>query len=681
MTQARALLAYSTEQLWQSIKPGRYKLVFDDGVEVITNDREILYSSYFWVFHKRYPDTPLKSTHHVRAVTKGGALTSDTHIQLLENVYWDVVDAYPAMSEEERDALTRLIYEVTNTLYSDLTYRLEPWVVSLDILDFIEVLEHPAVTQSLEELDASKEKIRNTYLTIRKTIRTDPALRNNPLAIVTKANAVKENQLLQCIGPRGYVSEVDGSSLEVPILRGLTKGLRTFYNMAVESLSVSRSYYYSEAPLQDSEYFARRLHLVAMIVERIERFKVRPQRIIPHEVVPGNCGSTRYFEWKLKAPVVVEGKTLYRGDLDGMEGKYYLDEEEGVLKRLNRTDTHLYGQIIKMRSPLTCEHPDPHVVCETCFGELAQNIPTHANLGHICATIMTQQISQSMLSARHYMGSVDYEPVILSGVTQTFLRFDNELSRFYLKKPEGVDALRLIIDSREAVGLTDVYLVENVHQINPSRVSALTGVQLAITNAEITQRYDLKLTYYARKATLSHDLLYYIKTNGYEVNDEGNFIIDLSRWNTEAPLFELPKKEYDFYKFSSEIVKLIESSANLLKERAKPESPFTILMEVFEKVNSKLDLNLACLEVIFYAYMCKDPLNGDFSLARKHPGAGLGVLAPIIANRSLSAAYAYEMQNATIFNPKSFFPQGRDDHIFDVFIAPREVIEDLKRSS
>lgn len=66
---ARELLNYSTSELWDIIcQP--CVLVFDDGVEVESTDREILYSSYFWDFHRKYPNTPLKHYHHVAYVLK-----------------------------------------------------------------------------------------------------------------------------------------------------------------------------------------------------------------------------------------------------------------------------------------------------------------------------------------------------------------------------------------------------------------------------------------------------------------------------------------------------------------------------------------------------------------------------------------------------------------------------------
>jgi hypothetical protein len=95
---------------------------------------------------------------------------------------------------------------------------------------------------------------------------------------------------------------------------------------------------------------------------------------------------------------------------------------------------------------------------------------------------------------------------------------------------------------------------------------------------------------------------------------------------------------------------------------------------LFELVNSKLNVNIALLEVIIYAAMVKNAAEGDYGLARNSPNRTLGVSKQTLVNRSLSAAYAYEKQTMTLSDPASFFNKNRPDSIFDVFVAPRETV-------
>ena len=58
---ARKLLGFTTSQLWD-VLTGEFQLQFDDGEVIQTNDKETLYSSYVWDFHRLYPNTPLLKT-------------------------------------------------------------------------------------------------------------------------------------------------------------------------------------------------------------------------------------------------------------------------------------------------------------------------------------------------------------------------------------------------------------------------------------------------------------------------------------------------------------------------------------------------------------------------------------------------------------------------------------------
>jgi hypothetical protein len=68
---ARDLIKYTTEQLWVSLQPGKCQLQFDNGIIIDTNHKEILYSSYFWDFHRTHQQLPILPTHHVAHILKG----------------------------------------------------------------------------------------------------------------------------------------------------------------------------------------------------------------------------------------------------------------------------------------------------------------------------------------------------------------------------------------------------------------------------------------------------------------------------------------------------------------------------------------------------------------------------------------------------------------------------------
>lgn len=669
---ARDLLGYSTADLWSSIcQP--FIIVFDDGAEIETSDREVLYSSYFWDFHRKYPNTPLLQRHHVSSVLKGKALTSKTHIDLMGVVYWDVVEAYQLNTAKERDSLTRMVYEVTNALYVDLSYRAEAYVVSIDIMDFINVTRHPDIQPVMDNLsygspgmssDYGRSTIDAAYKKILDTLNNAPDLEGNALARSIRAKMVNANQVLQCVGPRGFLTHVDGMVMPVPVLSSYTTGMRTMYDATAESCSAQKALYFSESPLQDSEYFARRLQLTCMYVERLH---------------PGDCGSKDYMPWFVKPPLESGGRQVYAGDLKFMVGKYYLDEATQQLRVISASDTHLYKRTILLRNVFGCRHHDAHGVCSVCFGKLSENVTPEANLGHACAATMTRQTSQSVLSTKHLDASSKSEPIVLSDIGKAFFTVGETGNTFLLRKDTVTDKVRMVVSQEEAPGLTDIHVVLNVDDINPARITEIEYVTFNVTNADgETHPMQVCVSQNGRYAMFTAEFLKYLKIHRWQQDARGNFIFDFSHWDFTKPIMTLPEMEYSFALHSHQIAEIIESRMKEIGERMKPESPAATLSELFDLVNSKLNVNLALLEVILYATMISNGEIDDFGLGRNSPTRSLGVADLTLRNRSLSASYAYEKQLLLITDPRSFFKLGRPDSVFDAFVAPQEVVAAYK---
>jgi len=654
---ARKLLNYKTHEL-KEILTGSFILVFDDNVEILTTDRQTLYSSHFWDFHRLYPLLPLRSSHHVQYFLKKENLSSKTHIEMLSVIYRDALLAYQAHKKEVRDDLTRLIYTVTNQLYNFIIQETERSVMSIDILDFISVNDHPAVQKAFDELEPTPESIEKAYQAIMEVIQKDPSLEENSLVKAVKSKMVNSNQVLQCVGPRGFVSEVDGAIMVNPVDRSYTQGMRSLFNTIAESRTAAKSLYFSESPLQDSEYFSRRLQLVCMVVERLHRV---------------DCGSQKYLEWRIKPRIVNNGREVYPGDLKFLVGKYYLDEMSQTLKVITKQDTHLIGTVVKLRSVLHCQHPDSKGVCEVCFGQLSENIFDHMNLGHICAATMTRQTTQSVLSTKHLDASSKADPIKYTPeLLQYFVREENSTT-FKLRPELKQTPYKLIIASQDLHGFTDIKNIDNVDDIDPSRISSIEqiGFSLYASNEDIT---TIQIGQNARKAILTTEFIKYVKKMGWSVNSSHAFVFDMRQWDDKQPIFQLPNMEYSFAMHSKQIAAVIESKMKDFEERNKPETPVRTLFELFDLVNSKISVNIALLEVIIYAMMVNSTQDSNYSLARNSPSATLGVRDDVIHKRSLSAAYGFEYQIKFISDPYSFYQDRRPDHPLDVMFCPQDVI-------
>ena len=168
---ARKLLEYSSIELL-SMLTGEFILVFDDNVELITNARETQYSSFGWNFHREYPKTPLLIKHHVKNVINENYLSSNTHLLLLGTIMWDVYDTYVSKMDTPeikfRDKLAKRIYELTNEIYNVFTIHCENHVTSLDILNFIDIINYDKIKNANNAILPTQKSIDETYTVINK---------------------------------------------------------------------------------------------------------------------------------------------------------------------------------------------------------------------------------------------------------------------------------------------------------------------------------------------------------------------------------------------------------------------------------------------------------------------------------------------------------------------------------
>ena len=652
---ARTLLSYTTEELW-GVLIDSFIVVFDDNTEMITNYREMLYTSYFWDIHRMYPSTPLLRRHHVNSVLKGKSLTSSTHELLLGIIYDDVKQAYNMLTPISRDGLTKMVYEITNTLYNVLIQRTEAFVVSLDILDFLAVLDHPSVDKVLSAPTNTQVFIDDAYAALSNTINNEPALATNPISMASRSKLINNSQMLQCLGPRGYLTDINSIRFPIPITRGYAVGLRSLYDSVVESRSAAKALFFSEDPLQDAEYFSRRLQLLAMTVERLHYT---------------DCGSQDYLLWRVKAPDVKNGIVIYPGDLKFIVGKYYLDDDTNTLKIVSENDKHLYGKVIKMRSVVSgCLHPDPRGVCSVCFGAMSDNVTPDSNLGHNCATGMTQQTSQAVLSTKHYDGTSLIEAILVGSLAKPFLTTDKAGNSYFLNASLKGKTVKITLTPEDAFGLTDILLVKHVEDINISRISQIDIMGIEVINNDKVVSEILPVSFKGRYGMLTHDLLRFIKCTRWTYDAKGNFVFDLTTWDYTLPIITLPDRQYNMSDHSHSISEIIEARVKDLTDRANSESPASTLVDLFDIVNSKLNVNLALLEIIIYASMIVSNENNDYRLPKPWTDKGLGVASLTIPSRSLSCAYAYEGQYRTIISPKSFFQLNRPDSPMDIYIMP-----------
>jgi hypothetical protein len=652
------LLGMSTEELWGSLY-GPFILVMDDG-DIETNHREVIYSSYAWDIIREFPLKRMTKEHHVASVMKGKPLGSSTHLNLLANVVWSVHDEYvnPEMCAQPSttlDHLAKRVYELTNLMYNDLTYRLEEYVVSLDITDFLDVLDHPGIIAARKPLyekplaKVTDEDLRDCYTQMTNVIQNDKSLDHNLLARASRAGTIKHEQLLQCVGPRGRVTEVDSVNFQLPILRSFVEGYRSIYDSAVESRSSAKALLNAQAPLKGTEYFSRRLQLMSMNIQHLHR---------------GDCGTQRLIPWKMT-----------KKDLRRVAGKYYLDEQTNTLKVLKGDETYLINKLVPIRSVMLCNHPDPIGVCSTCFGALANSVPEFTNIGHLCCMVLTEKSSQSVLSTKHLDSSASIEALLIHDKDRMYLKVGTDDNSYLMATQLKGVSVKLVFDQKDIPNIRDVRDIDRVENLTINRFSSIPEMGIVIQQANKTDQVDVVTEWKGRVSSLTHEFLQHMREYGWTTNADGNYEIDMANWDWNKPVLALPLKHYNMAEHSREIAGMLESSVEEMQNRDKNLTPAVALSQLYDLVNQKLDVNMTTLDLVLYGAMIVSAEENDYSLPKGwSPHAGFGVMSQSMLHRSLSAAMAFEGHRDVIVNPISYIQKNRLPHPFDAVLMPYEAL-------
>lgn len=660
---AQTLASLPLEQVWQTLT-GKFVVVFADGEHELTY-KEAIYNRYFWEFHNLNPGAPILKSHCVTQVLKGERAGMNTHLNLINTILWDVYDACRVGMDESqalsyRYELAALAYQITNKLYNDCSVELEEYVTTLDILDFLEVFDSAPVQQAYERAEPTEQWIADIYSVIDRFLSNDPSIRHNTLSKLYRSSLVSGNQLLQCVGPRGFVNDLDGMRFQNPVMRGYFQGIRSIHDYIVETRTAAMSLNSSKGPLQETEYFSRKLQIMCQVVERLHHT---------------DCGTTRYLK------IQVRGKSEnHRGDLPNLVGVNYLDDD-GVLKSIKVTDRHLIGKTIQTRSVIFCNHPDHRGVCSTCYGQLSEQIPKHSNLGQMNCTHMTEQSASGVLSSKHLAVSSTLDTIVLDQVGQSYLKVASDGNSYMLadvtKNYVRHGGLRLLIAIEDATNLADIQLVERVTELPITRVSELTFLTIETGENQIA----IDITHQRRQASLTHAMLEYILKKGITTDEtETYFVIDMAEWDWSKPILSLPLKHFSMSDHAKDIATILESSVSEVVERDRFTEASSMLLELFSLVNEKLSVNMAVLSVTMYAAMIRSAEHFDYALPKPHTESGLGVMKNTILYRSMAAFMAYERHSEAIFAPESYYLTNRTDHPFDAIMMPKEVIKSKTRS-
>lgn len=700
---ARRLLDFPAKRLRDELRTNCI-IQFDDNVERELSYREIIVNRYIWEVLKLYKDVPLLSAFDITNNYVAGSYVSTT----FNKTYEVIIDYLITNVFEPNHGLSnmsdvwRTITDTFNNIYNDIIFNNLNYITNLDIKEFLDIVTDPRLIKSMRDVKnadvndgiATSAAVHETYKVL-DTIMRDGSFPNNKLVNGYLSKTMKTASLQQILASRGKITTLSGEVYKHPIASSFTIGMYGMDELLMESQTGAKSLKTTASNISESEYLARKMQIGAGNVQA---------------AIVGDCKQPRYIDWYVAPESNIAGE-YRKSHLPALVGKLYYNEETGQEEYITNKHTHLEGKTIKLRTAYGCRCFDKRCICSKCLGKMAYSLPAHTHLGHFACTSFSQKVTQGMLSTKHNTGSADGSPIHINNAS----RFDFEpkansstlvcLKKKYIPRPDedsGVEAfdnkkdfeLHIKVATDAFRGLADITPNTDIKRFSPFAVSDLHSLFLVKTNKATGEVLEIPVEIKKSKkfGSFTTEFLLHVQKVQFSIDADDYVVIPLEDWDFNLPIIVIPDVEFNYAAFLANVSRLfgsaVISGTSVGRKKAEVDSEdddiFSIvtqdgfLYRLFTEVSTKLDVNIALLEVIVAAFSMENYQAGEYGVAHGAPTASTRNIKTTIFNRSCGGIYAYQEHLDSMLNPKTFDLNNRVNHIMDVFLMPTETVAEYK---
>lgn len=621
------------DQVWRDLPKGLHTVVFQDG-ELLLSDRHIMLNHTYWILVRKYPGLLLRKEHSVP-----NNFTAATHESLGSRLYWDVYNAAKSPLPGMVWVLNKTFYGITNTLYNRYCSDMSEYVTSSSLEDLNEVLNHPIILEAkkiceetIASLPEDSSKISEAIDTVHKVVldllyEDNGIMTYNGLKLQCRSGILNKGQLLQLIGPRGFLHDIDGSVFKYPIMPGYAETFKTLYDSAVESRSSARAILANDAPLKESEYYNREMQLLASAL---------------HSVKDTTCVGFKTFQYKVK-----------EGDERLLRGKYHMVNNQPVM--IWNDIEPLIDKYISIRSITGCNNVDSQTTCETCLGWAHRVIPPGTNVGYALTTELCAIITQLILSTKHLEISAAAKELDIRGKDKDFIRLhkDNPGSIFLTRDAAKRNPI-IRLDIEYVRGLNDILTVD-IDNLSPSRTSKCKEMSIVPTDKQgnpIGFPNEVRLEVSGTGSSLTVDMLRYLKEHKWSATKK-YIEFRLVDWDYKTPIFTSPNKGDNVQLFLREVKRFMlpEKSDVKITQFHTPAGAISELLAILE---TRIKVNMIQVEIFVRGCMCKDPSRDNYTLPRANDSFKFVGVKNCLFKRSLTGLLAYQEQAKHVMDPRWF---------------------------
>ena len=234
---------------------------------------------------------------------------------------------------------------------------------------------------------------------------------NNIKPFIATGVGLNKGQFSQFAVNGGLKPDIEGNVIPEPINSSyIYGGLNSVSNFYIDGQAGCKPLILNKTVMGRSGHFAYKTMTLAagyMISKTVD-----------------DCHSTRPIKF------IVENEDY----LSKIDMRYYLDDDNNLHRIDADKDTHLIGQTIKLRDPVTCCAHDG--ICPICYGDLYYtNNDPNFNPGRFAATQVNNPIQQKILSSKH-----------MNATRSDMIEFKEAFDRFFVLETSKI---KLDPDSKE----------------------------------------------------------------------------------------------------------------------------------------------------------------------------------------------------------------------------------------
>lgn len=652
---ARKILQLDPLELWDLIVGKAIPVMFDDGVVVLPST-EIILSAYAWQIHKKYTKLPLTKDMVVSSFYKNGIASKDCLVPLLQALYRNTLEVYDIHDSEDSYKLAEVILRINNDLYNASFSTTARYITGSNVMEAILLHDNPKmrdIKNSLFDVEINEgimSECIDDATEILVTNAKNPDGSVNYWSWMATRGLVKAKQLLLIVGFLRYVTDIDGTTIDYPVLYSYLGGIRTYsaYNiMARENADAVNS---AQDDLRKASTDSRRMTYASSYKRK---------------VIPGDCGTTEFI-------------------LLHVEDQKYLNMLNGSMMNrannppiaINPSMTHLIGKTLQIRSQFTCAIQDPHIVCSSCVGRLSTSIPAGGNMGADIARRINQIIIQLKLSRKHHIDQSTGVGGTTDKVFKAVFREKPQTREIYIRDVHVHGAVKVLLyipntfTNNRLVTMQES--VKNVQLLTLAQTSRIDYCNISIQKSrKLIEHEDINTCIHEIPPMFTYGVLEFLNTEYRSGRDritaKGDmYEVDLTGYDFDKPIMRRPNTAPDSDRDNKHIISLYERIG--VKEEHVTDSILETLHEILRlSIKGNLKVTLSAIETILSAYICDD---GSFNLARGFTNTYHASALQVLRGRSIAMYLILKSQKDTIAYPSAYLLTNRDDSTLDGIYDP-----------